>query len=105
MGLMTAALLLGAGSAAMGAVNARKERKSAEADMRRNKTLARENARLDQTKEETGADIVLGADGTVDPAKTKRKATPRKTTTAAPTVGTTIGGAFSPSMAGAVGLG
>ena len=92
MGLLTTALIVGAGSAAMGAVNARKERKRAEADMRRNQTLARENARLDQTKEETGADIVLGTDGAADTAKTKRKATPRKPNTAPPTVGTTVGG-------------
>lgn len=104
MGLMTAALLLGAGGAAMGVVEARKERKRAEAEMRRNTTLARENAKLDQTKEETGADIVLGDVDAETAGKSKRKAVPRKTVQAQPTVGTTIGGAFAPSIGSSVGL-
>ena len=106
MGFLTAALLIGAGSAAVGAVGARKERKANEAAMQKNENAARENAKLNQTKDGTGADIVLGTDEGADAAKSKRKATPRSPKTVKPpTVGTTVGGAFGiPNIGTAAGL-
>lgn len=95
MGFLTAALIVGAGSAAVGAISARKERKANEAAMRKNETSARENARLNQTKDGTGADIVLGNDESAEDGKSKRKATPRSPkvpkTTAPPSVGGFLG--------------
>ena len=65
MGLLTTlAVGLGAAGAIAGASQARKSRKSQEAEMRRQDTLAREMGRLNMTKDGTGADIVLGTDFT-----------------------------------------
>jgi hypothetical protein len=65
MGLLTTlAVGLGAAGAIAGASQARKNRKSQEAEMARQDTLAREMGRLNMTKDGTGADIVLGTDFT-----------------------------------------
>lgn len=105
MGLLTAALIVGAGAAAYGAVDARKQRKSAEQDMRRNAIAARENAKLVQTKEDGGADIVLGTDTGPSTERTKKKTVrPKATSSGPPSLGTSIGGAFNGSMGASVGL-
>lgn len=86
MGLLTAALVVGAGAAAMGAVSASKQRKQQEAAMARQETQARETNRIDQTRPDGGADIVLGTDEDKGGARrstaqrTGRKAVAAKTT-------------------------
>lgn len=62
MGLLTAALVIGAGAAAMSVADAAKARKQQQAAMARQETQARETNRIDQTKPDGGADIVLGTD-------------------------------------------
>ena len=93
MGLLTAALVVGAGAAAMGAVNASRQRKQQEAAMdrqetqaREQETQARETNRIDKTRLGGGADIVLGTDEDKGGARrstaqrTGRKAVAAKTT-------------------------
>ena len=105
MGLLTAALIVGAGAAAYGAKEASKQRKSAEAQMRRNETEARENAKLVQTQEDTGADIVLGDNTTSDTKRAKRRAARSKMAAdATPSLGTSILGDGGVSVGGMSGL-
>lgn len=66
MGLVTAAIVVGAGAMAAGASssarNARKSRKQQERDMQRQETRMREEMALDNTRDDTGADIELGTE-------------------------------------------
>lgn len=66
MGLITAAIAVGAAAMGVGAMKqarqARKQRRSAERDMERQKTEAREAMALNETRDDTGADIKLGDD-------------------------------------------
>lgn len=66
MGLLTAAIAVGAGAAAMGARKLRKQQEAAmaqqEAQALEQKTQARETSRIDKTRLDVGADIVLGTD-------------------------------------------
>lgn len=91
MGLLTTALLVGAGATAFGAVNSTKEAKksriSQEANMARQETQARELNRLDQTKEDTGANIEIGTDGAVGSKARRRSRSPRSSAIVAPSAG------------------
>jgi hypothetical protein len=94
MGFITTALVgLAAGAAAIGSVKAAKDqRKDAQASMRTNETAAREAARLNKTKLDAGADIVLGAEGEdMENTKDKRRVTQRRPV-GPPSLGTSLGG-------------
>lgn len=97
MGLLTAALVVGAGAAAMGAVGAAKSRKQQEAAMARQETQARESNRVDQTRPDGGADIVLGTDE--DKGGARRSTAQRSNVRGKKATTTAFGGAVSPGMA------
>ena len=97
MGLLTAALVIGAGAAAMGAVGASKQRKQQEAAMARQETQARESNRVDQTRPDGGADIVLGTDE--DKGGARRSTAQRSSVRGKKTQTTPFAGA-SPGQAG-----
>ena len=98
MGLLTAALVVGAGAAAMGVVQANKAAKQAAQDRAETearmvqqeeeaKTVSRESQRLDQVKTDAGADIEIGT-GAGSSSKSRRRArSPRSTAIAAPSAG------------------
>lgn len=71
MGFITAAVVVGAAAMGAQAYSARKQRRGAERDMRRQETTAREAMALDNVREDSGADIQLGTE--TDQTSTARK--------------------------------
>lgn len=73
MGFLTTAIVVGAAAMGAQALDARKQRRNAEREMRQNETRMRESMALDETREDTGADIELGADEAKSDEKGRRR--------------------------------
>lgn len=97
MGLLTAALVAGAAFTGMQVVEAKKARKSAERDARRQDTQARNEARKSDILPDAGANIELGVtSGTAEKTLAEQQRTtaaPRRVRSTAPLIGgSSVGG-------------
>lgn len=95
MGFLTTAIVVGAAAMGAQALDARKQRRNTEREMRQNKTRMRESMALDETREDTGADIKLGADETERDETGRRR---RRVSQRRPADSPNIGGLDFPSI-------
>ena len=78
MGLLTSAIVVGATAMGAQAYGARKQRKAAERDMAKNRTMTRNAMQREEIRSDTGADIRLGSEGADSTATDDRKNSNRR---------------------------